>query len=558
MSLEASNTAGKTTTARRELLGWTGAMTYMFLMMWGHQMFIVGSMGFHHGSWVDSVAMLTFALSIAVLSFSLGRDPNKLARIATYATPAAIVITLAVGFLSEPFASVLYVLACALMAPAIARSVYGVIRTAPAQSRFTRYMVGWTIALTVFALWVIASLPKEVTFLVPAAFAVLAWFGMRREVSISDGQKQEHRQGQRQGQGQLAPRKLTYSKSSLFLFGLTLLVMVWFNFMADMLLNNLFAGGDLNSQVAVIVGTLATWIPLGLGLLIFGIVSDKGHEQGGFMVTMGLFLVSIMCLILLNTTKSAFYLPLAIANVIGAMYVVFFACTFSIYFLLAGAKRPVFIASVGCIFFTAFQAVCWQKAVFLPESLITLGIPLFVSAAITAVLFAGLVYYLYTHFQERTLAATLYDLLHDSLKEEAAIGELSEPQDPPAMIAAGLTAEELDVALLLIDGGTRRDISHKLHLSAAEVAQRTNSIRSKVIGASDPDPVVAAAVVEYKLTRRETDMLRCLRRGMPNNEIAAELFLSEETVKSHVRRLMKKLPVESRQDIATWTGASSE
>jgi len=134
----------------------------------------------------------------------------------------------------------------------------------------------------------------------------------------------------------------------------------------------------------------------------------------------------------------------------------------------------------------------------------------------------------------------------DALRESIASGQQN-------LESAGLTAGEMDVALLLIEGSTRHEIARKLHLSASEVSQDISAIREKVIRKSDSDSVVAFAAVRYGLTRRETDTLRCLRSGMTNKQIAVELVLSEETVKSHVRSLMKKLPVESRQDIVSWT-----
>jgi len=114
------------------------------------------------------------------------------------------------------------------------------------------------------------------------------------------------------------------------------------------------------------------------------------------------------------------------------------------------------------------------------------------------------------------------------------------------------TPEERDVAMLLIEGETRYGISRRLHRSAAEIDRQLSAIRDKVIRKGDPDPGIAAAVYVYKLTRRETDMLRCLCRYMTNADIAANLIISEETVKKHVRSLMAKLPVDDRKEVPEW------
>ena len=47
------------------------------------------------------------------------------------------------------------------------------------------------------------------------------------------------------------------------------------------------------------------------------------------------------------------------------------------------------------------------------------------------------------------------------------------------------------------------------------------------------------------LTDREIDVLRLVATGLSNKQIAGQLFISEETVKVHIRNLLRKLNVHS-------------
>jgi LuxR family transcriptional regulator, positive regulator of biofilm formation len=57
---------------------------------------------------------------------------------------------------------------------------------------------------------------------------------------------------------------------------------------------------------------------------------------------------------------------------------------------------------------------------------------------------------------------------------------------------------------------------------------------------------------DVHLTRREKDILVQLAAGATNEEIAARLFISLHTVKTHIANIRKKLQVENRLQAALW------
>ncbi|MFI0740590.1 response regulator [Streptomyces sp. NPDC021100] len=58
------------------------------------------------------------------------------------------------------------------------------------------------------------------------------------------------------------------------------------------------------------------------------------------------------------------------------------------------------------------------------------------------------------------------------------------------------------------------------------------------------------------LTEREESVVRCLARGATNAEIAAELFISLSTVKTHLANVQLKLDARNRVEIAAWAWES--
>jgi two-component system NarL family response regulator len=60
------------------------------------------------------------------------------------------------------------------------------------------------------------------------------------------------------------------------------------------------------------------------------------------------------------------------------------------------------------------------------------------------------------------------------------------------------------------------------------------------------------AVPSPRLTSRELEVLKLVAQGMSNKEIAAELYISENTVKNHVRNILEKLHLHSRMEAVVY------
>lgn len=80
------------------------------------------------------------------------------------------------------------------------------------------------------------------------------------------------------------------------------------------------------------------------------------------------------------------------------------------------------------------------------------------------------------------------------------------------------------------------------------------TIRSVHAGQKTMSPAVAAELAEHSLrdalTNREVDVLRLIAAGHANKEIAAQLSVTEETVKSRVKNILMKLHANDRTHAA--------
>ncbi|WP_197093955.1 response regulator [Nonomuraea sp. SBT364] len=69
-------------------------------------------------------------------------------------------------------------------------------------------------------------------------------------------------------------------------------------------------------------------------------------------------------------------------------------------------------------------------------------------------------------------------------------------------------------------------------------------------------PQRRAVALPEPLTDRELDVVRLIARGRTNQEVAAELFVSLSTVKTHLGSIFAKLGARNRVEIAAWAWES--
>jgi DNA-binding NarL/FixJ family response regulator len=95
-------------------------------------------------------------------------------------------------------------------------------------------------------------------------------------------------------------------------------------------------------------------------------------------------------------------------------------------------------------------------------------------------------------------------------------------------------------------------LSHAIRTVATGDALLAPSVTRRLVErfARLPPPWTGARPSELSaLTDRELDVLRLVARGRSNSEAAAELYLGESTVKSHLNRLMTKLGLRDRVQV---------
>ncbi|GGQ08466.1 DNA-binding NarL/FixJ family response regulator [Actinomadura coerulea] len=156
----------------------------------------------------------------------------------------------------------------------------------------------------------------------------------------------------------------------------------------------------------------------------------------------------------------------------------------------------------------------------------------------------------------------LVDIRMPRLDGIAVTRALAGPKVPDPMRVVVVTTFDLDEYVYgALRGGAvgfvLKDAGPALLVEAVRAARNGEALVSPAVTVRLLRHLAAAAappraVRPPPLSDRELEVVRALARGRTNQEIAAELFISLSTVKSHLSGIQSKLGVRNRVGIVTW------
>ena len=128
-----------------------------------------------------------------------------------------------------------------------------------------------------------------------------------------------------------------------------------------------------------------------------------------------------------------------------------------------------------------------------------------------------------------------------------------QPDAPPVLVLTTFDDDDLvidaleagAIGFLLKEAPPEQLVAGVRTVAAGEQLLAPTVTRRLIERFTSQAPPAAAATVD-ELTPRELEVLQLIARAMTNAEIAAQLFVSETTVKTHVARILMKLGLRDR------------
>lgn len=119
--------------------------------------------------------------------------------------------------------------------------------------------------------------------------------------------------------------------------------------------------------------------------------------------------------------------------------------------------------------------------------------------------------------------------------------------------------EQTDAEVLVLSRDMRPDLRARA-LALGAIAWVSMSIRARelvdaieIVAAGRPLPEATEGLGnEVGLSAREVEILALIAQGLSNSDIAAQLFMSENTLKSHIRNTYRKIGANSRSQAVIW------
>jgi LuxR family maltose regulon positive regulatory protein len=138
--------------------------------------------------------------------------------------------------------------------------------------------------------------------------------------------------------------------------------------------------------------------------------------------------------------------------------------------------------------------------------------------------------------QVKILNSIIFNILKN---DDEAFKELSDAID--------LSLNEKPLQVFLTEGNLMKDLLEKLKTRIlTDSCDGKRFYVDKIITSFKPDSKNNLAKTAIALKAREIEVLNLIKEGASNSEIAEELFISINTVKTHILNVYSKLDVHSR------------